>query len=41
DGAATPAHQVAEYYRAVKREEFLTWHAQVSDWETDRYLTAF
>jgi glutamine synthetase len=41
DAAAGPAHQVAEYYREVKRAEFMSWHAQVSDWETDRYLTAF
>ncbi len=38
---AGSGRQVAEYYRQVKQEEFLHWHAQVSDWETDRYLTAF
>ena len=41
DAAAGPEHQVSAYYQQVKREEFLTWHAQVSDWETERYLTAF
>jgi glutamine synthetase len=41
DAAAGSGHQVAEYYRQVKTEEFLTWHSQVSAWETDRYLTAF
>jgi glutamine synthetase len=41
DAAAGPAHRVSTYYQQVKREEFLAWHAQVSDWETDRYLTAF
>jgi glutamine synthetase len=29
------------YYQEAKREEFLTWHSQVSAWEIDRYLTAF
>jgi glutamine synthetase len=32
---------VAAYYGRAKREEFLEWHAQVSPWEIDRYLTAF
>jgi glutamine synthetase len=32
---------VAAYYAQVKRQEFLTWHSQVSSWETDTYLTAF
>jgi glutamine synthetase len=41
DAAASPAHPVAAYYQQIKKEEFLTWHAQVSEWETDRYLTAF
>ena len=27
--------------RELKREEFFEWHAQVSTWEIDRYLTAF
>jgi glutamine synthetase len=32
---------VASYFAAVKREEFLAWHAVVGPWEHDRYLTAF
>jgi glutamine synthetase len=31
---------VADYYLALKREEFLTWHAQVSPWEVERYVSA-
>ena len=41
DAAVSAGHQVAEYYRQVKTDEFLAWHSQVSVWETDRYLTAF
>ncbi|VXB68418.1 MULTISPECIES: type III glutamate--ammonia ligase [unclassified Pseudoclavibacter] len=29
------------YFADAKETEFLTWHAQVSDWELDTYLTAF
>ncbi|SHK07743.1 gamma-glutamylmethylamide synthetase [Pseudonocardia thermophila] len=32
---------VAEYFAALKREEFLEWHSTVGPWEHDRYLTAF
>jgi glutamine synthetase len=32
---------VAEYFAALKREEFLDWHGTVGPWEHDRYLTAF
>lgn len=32
---------VSEYFAALKREEFLEWHATVGSWEHDRYLTAF
>lgn len=32
---------VAEYFAALKRAEFLEWHAGVGSWEHDRYLTAF
>jgi glutamine synthetase len=32
---------VAEYFAALKREEFLDWHSTVGPWEHDRYLTAF
>ncbi len=30
-----------DYYAKVKREEFLSWHAEVTEWEVDRYLTLF
>jgi glutamine synthetase len=30
-----------DYFAAVKREEFAEYHAVVSEWETDRYLTLF
>ncbi|WP_258066279.1 type III glutamate--ammonia ligase [Pseudoclavibacter sp. RFBA6] len=29
------------YFADAKETEFLTWHAQVSNWELDTYLTAF
>ena len=32
---------VARYFADLKREEFFTWHSQVSAWEVDHYLTAF
>src|SRR4051794_36554055 len=32
---------VAAYYARIKREEFFAWHATVSPWEHERYLTAF
>ena len=32
---------VAEYFAALKREEFFDWHSTVGSWEHDRYLTAF
>jgi len=32
---------VAQYFAALKREEFLEWHSTVGAWEHDRYLTAF
>jgi glutamine synthetase len=32
---------VADYFSALKREEFLAWHATVDAWEHNRYLTAF
>lgn len=31
----------ADYYADIKREEFLAYHRQVSDWEVERYLTLF
>lgn len=36
--AGDPTAGVADYYAGLKREEFYAWHAQVSDWEVDRYL---
>jgi len=32
---------VADYFAALKRDEFFEWHATVGTWEHDRYLTAF
>ncbi|MGK2876316.1 MAG: type III glutamate--ammonia ligase [Nocardioides sp.] len=32
---------VADYYAALKKDEFLAWHSHVGEWEIDRYLTAF
>jgi glutamine synthetase len=32
---------VADYFAALKREEFFDWHNTVSAWEVDRYLAAF
>ena len=30
-----------DYYAKVKRDEFLAWHAEVSESEVRRYLTLF
>jgi len=32
---------VSDYYAKLKKDEFFAYHAAVSDWEHDRYLTAF
>jgi glutamine synthetase len=32
--------QVSQYFAGLKRAEFFVWHAAISEWETDRYLTA-
>jgi glutamine synthetase len=32
---------IAEYFAALKREEFFAYHSTVSPWEVDQYLTAF
>jgi glutamine synthetase len=32
---------VSAYFAEIKRNEFFAWHASVSPWEIDRYLTAF
>jgi glutamine synthetase len=37
----TPDGDYIDYYAAVKRREFLSWHALVSGSEVDRYLTLF
>lgn len=35
----TPEGEYIDYYAAIKRAEFLEYHAQVSPWEINRYLT--
>jgi len=37
----TPDGDYIDYFAKTKREEFLAWHAGVSDWEVERYLTLF
>ena len=37
----TGTEDYVDYFARVKSEEFRAWHAQVSDWEVDRYLTLF
>jgi glutamine synthetase len=37
----TPDGDYVDYYAKVKRQEFLAWHAVVSDWEVEHYLTLF
>ena len=37
----TPDGDYVDYYASVKRREFLSWHAAVTDSEIDRYLTLF
>jgi glutamine synthetase len=37
----TAGEGVSAYYAELKRQEFYSWHATVSSWEHDRYLTAF
>ncbi|NKS52905.1 type III glutamate--ammonia ligase [Rhodococcus hoagii] len=32
---------VADYFTALKRDEFFEWHSTVTPWEVDSYLTAF
>lgn len=43
--AAVPAdwdrQRPSAYFAGLKREEFFAWHAAVSPWEIDHYLTAF
>ena len=37
----TGTEDYVDYFAGVKAEEFRAWHAQVTDWEVDRYLTLF
>jgi glutamine synthetase len=37
----TPHGDYIDYYAKTKRDEFYEWHAKVSDWEINRYLTLF
>ncbi len=36
-----PGGSYIDYYADTKRQEFMDWHARVSVWETERYLTLF
>jgi glutamine synthetase len=38
--AVAPERTVAAYFAERKRQEFYAWHAAVTPWEIDRYLTA-
>ncbi len=40
DSAADTPGLVSTYYAKTKRQEFLDWHQDVSEWEIRRYLTA-
>jgi glutamine synthetase len=37
----TGSEDYVDYFASVKSEEFRDWHAKVSDWELDRYLSLF
>ena len=37
----TGKEDYVDYFWRVKSDEFRAWHAQVSDWELERYLTLF
>jgi glutamine synthetase len=37
----TPRGDYIDYFAKVKRDEFHAWHATVSNWEIERYLTLF
>lgn len=37
----TPQGDYVDYFAAIKREEFFGYHADVSSWEIDRYLTLY
>ena len=36
-----PGSTYADYYMQVKKDEFNTFHAEVTEWEVERYLTLF
>jgi glutamine synthetase len=38
---ATGSEDYVDYFVRTKSDEFRAWHADVSDWEVARYLTAF
>jgi len=40
-GTCADGVDYVDYFARVKQEEFRAYHAQVSTWETDRYLTLF
>jgi glutamine synthetase len=40
DGLDAAGDGVSEYFAKVKREEFLSWHSRVTEWEVKHYLTA-
>jgi len=37
----TGTEHYVDYFVKTKVDEFRAWHAEVSDWEVSRYLTAF
>ena len=37
----TGSEDYVDYFARVKSEEFREWHAKVTDWELDRYLSLF
>jgi glutamine synthetase len=37
----TATEDYVDYFARIKEEEFRAWHAQVTDWEVERYLTLF
>jgi len=36
-----PGRHLCRYFAGVKRDEFFEYHAQVTPWEVDHYLTLF
>jgi glutamine synthetase len=37
----TATEDYVDYFARIKADEFRAWHAQVTDWEVERYLTLF